>query len=127
MNIMEAPRSSEHVKYKSALGSTLFLLKAFSPALEWGKNMRSIQSTGRSVAARASLLGLRLIKSFTYSRCVLNVCAACRHRSFTRGWKVDSDNVSILNPPRMYPYFGVVAGLAWSYNPESFAGGSSCY
>jgi hypothetical protein len=27
-------------------------------------------------------------------------------------------------PPRRYPYFGVVVGLAWSYDPESYAGGS---
>jgi hypothetical protein len=25
---------------------------------------------------------------------------------------------------RMYPYFEVVVGLAWSYDPESYAGGS---
>jgi hypothetical protein len=27
-------------------------------------------------------------------------------------------------PPRNYPYFDVVVGLAWSYDPESYAGGS---
>jgi hypothetical protein len=26
--------------------------------------------------------------------------------------------------PRRYPYFDVVVGLAWSYDPESYAGGS---
>jgi hypothetical protein len=26
--------------------------------------------------------------------------------------------------PRRYPYFDVVMGLAWSYDPESCAGGS---
>jgi hypothetical protein len=29
--------------------------------------------------------------------------------------------------PRRYPYFGVVAGLVWSDDPESYAGGSVCY
>jgi hypothetical protein len=24
----------------------------------------------------------------------------------------------------MYPYFDIVVGLAWSYDPESYAGGS---
>jgi hypothetical protein len=26
--------------------------------------------------------------------------------------------------PRRYPYFDVVVGLAWSYGPEGYAGGS---
>ena len=26
-----------------------------------------------------------------------------------------------------YPYFGVMAGLVWSYDPESYAGSSICY
>jgi hypothetical protein len=26
--------------------------------------------------------------------------------------------------PRRYPYFDVVVGLAWSHDPESYAGGS---
>jgi hypothetical protein len=26
--------------------------------------------------------------------------------------------------PRMYPYFDVVVGLGWSYDPESYAGSS---
>jgi hypothetical protein len=26
--------------------------------------------------------------------------------------------------PLRYPYFEVVVGLAWSYDPESYAGGS---
>jgi hypothetical protein len=29
--------------------------------------------------------------------------------------------------PRRYPYFGVVAGLVWSKDPESYAGSSVCY
>jgi hypothetical protein len=29
--------------------------------------------------------------------------------------------------PRRYPYFGVVAGLVWSNDPESYAGSSVCY
>jgi len=29
--------------------------------------------------------------------------------------------------PQRYPYFGVVAGLVWSYDPESYAGSSICY
>ena len=29
--------------------------------------------------------------------------------------------------PRRYPYFDVVEGLAWSYEAESYAGGSICY
>jgi hypothetical protein len=27
-------------------------------------------------------------------------------------------------PPRRYPYLDVVVGLVWSYDPESYAGGS---
>jgi len=27
-------------------------------------------------------------------------------------------------PPRRYPYVGIVVGLVWSYDPESYAGGS---
>jgi hypothetical protein len=30
-------------------------------------------------------------------------------------------------PPRWYPYFDVVVGLARSHEPESYAGGSVCY
>jgi hypothetical protein len=26
--------------------------------------------------------------------------------------------------PRTFPYFDAVVGLAWSYDPESYAGGS---
>jgi len=29
--------------------------------------------------------------------------------------------------PRRYPYFDVVEGLVWSYELESYAGGSVCY
>jgi hypothetical protein len=29
--------------------------------------------------------------------------------------------------PRRYPYFDVVVGLAWSHDPNSYAGGSVCY
>jgi hypothetical protein len=29
-----------------------------------------------------------------------------------------------VHPPRRYPYFGVVAGLVWSNDPESYAGSS---
>jgi hypothetical protein len=29
--------------------------------------------------------------------------------------------------PRRYPYFGVVAGLVWSNDPENYAGSSVCY
>ena len=29
--------------------------------------------------------------------------------------------------PRRYPYFGVVVGLVWSYDAESYAGSSVCY
>jgi hypothetical protein len=36
-------------------------------------------------------------------------------------------NVSMCKPPRRYPYFGVVAGLVWSKDPESYAGSSVCY
>jgi hypothetical protein len=33
-------------------------------------------------------------------------------------------NILILfHPPRRYPYFDVVVGLAWSHDPESSAGG----
>jgi hypothetical protein len=32
--------------------------------------------------------------------------------------------VNSLIVPRRYPYFDVVVGLAWSYDPESYAGGS---
>jgi hypothetical protein len=31
------------------------------------------------------------------------------------------------DPPRRYPYFDVVEGFACSHEPESYAGGSSCY
>jgi len=37
------------------------------------------------------------------------------------------DNLNIfvtVAPRRRYPYFDVVGGLAWSYDPESYAGGS---
>jgi hypothetical protein len=37
------------------------------------------------------------------------------------------DNLNIfvtVAPHRRYPYFDVVAGLVWSYDPESYAGGS---
>jgi hypothetical protein len=27
--------------------------------------------------------------------------------------------------PRRYPYFDVVVGLTWSYDPESYVGGKS--
>jgi hypothetical protein len=30
----------------------------------------------------------------------------------------------VLQTPRSYPYFDVVVGLAWSYDPQSYAGGS---
>jgi hypothetical protein len=30
----------------------------------------------------------------------------------------------MLHPRRRYPYFDVVAGLAWSNGPESYVGGS---
>jgi hypothetical protein len=30
----------------------------------------------------------------------------------------------ITVPSSRYPYFDVVVGLAWSYDPESYAGGS---
>jgi hypothetical protein len=26
-----------------------------------------------------------------------------------------------------YPHFGAVVGLVWSYDPESYTGGSVCY
>jgi hypothetical protein len=29
-----------------------------------------------------------------------------------------------MNSPYKYPYFDVVVGLVWSYDPESYAGGS---
>jgi hypothetical protein len=29
--------------------------------------------------------------------------------------------------PRRYSYFGVVAGLVWSNDPDSYAGSSVCY
>jgi hypothetical protein len=29
-----------------------------------------------------------------------------------------------LNSPRRYPYFDVVVGLVWSYDPKSYAGGA---
>jgi hypothetical protein len=29
-----------------------------------------------------------------------------------------------ISSPRRYPYFDVVLGLAWSYDPEGYAGGS---
>jgi hypothetical protein len=29
--------------------------------------------------------------------------------------------------PRRYPYFDVVVGLVWSYDPKSYAGGSVYY
>jgi hypothetical protein len=32
--------------------------------------------------------------------------------------------VNLGPPPRRYLYFDVVVGLAWSYDPESYAGGS---
>jgi hypothetical protein len=32
--------------------------------------------------------------------------------------------VYIYRSPRRYPYFDVVVGLTWSYDPESYAGGS---
>jgi hypothetical protein len=35
--------------------------------------------------------------------------------------KVGDDIILI---PRTYPYYDVVVGLAWSYDPESYAGGS---
>jgi hypothetical protein len=35
-----------------------------------------------------------------------------------------SHEVSIPPPPRWYLYFDVVEGLAWSNDPESYAGGS---
>jgi hypothetical protein len=28
---------------------------------------------------------------------------------------------------RSYPYFGAVVGFVWSYDAESYAGGSLCY
>jgi hypothetical protein len=34
------------------------------------------------------------------------------------------DIYNVLFTPRRYPYFDVVVGLAWSYDPESYAGGS---
>jgi hypothetical protein len=33
--------------------------------------------------------------------------------------------LSNYNPRRRYPYFDVVSGLAWSEEPESYAGGST--
>jgi len=33
----------------------------------------------------------------------------------------------VIMSPRRYPNFGVVAGLVWSYDPESYAGSSLCY
>jgi hypothetical protein len=33
----------------------------------------------------------------------------------------------MASTPRRYPYFGVVAGLVWSNDPESYAGSSVCY
>jgi hypothetical protein len=42
---------------------------------------------------------------------VLNIC--------------DNLNIFVTVAPRQrYPYFDVVVGLAWSYDPESYAGGS---
>jgi hypothetical protein len=32
--------------------------------------------------------------------------------------------ISISMTPRRYPYFDVVVGLVWSYDPESYASGS---
>jgi hypothetical protein len=32
--------------------------------------------------------------------------------------------LSLRKPHRRYPYFDVVAGLVWSKDPESYAGGS---
>jgi hypothetical protein len=34
------------------------------------------------------------------------------------------DNEGYRSTPRRYPYFGIVVGLAWSYDPESYAGSS---
>jgi hypothetical protein len=33
----------------------------------------------------------------------------------------------IFSPPRRHPYFGVVVGLVWSNDTESYAGSSVCY
>jgi hypothetical protein len=30
----------------------------------------------------------------------------------------------MIHAPHRYPYFDVVVGLVWSYDPESYAGGS---
>jgi len=35
--------------------------------------------------------------------------------------------IMISNPHHRCPYFDVVVGLAWSHDPESYAGGSICY
>ena len=35
-------------------------------------------------------------------------------------------NILDRPPPQRYPYFGVVVGLVWSHDPESYVGGSVC-
>jgi len=35
--------------------------------------------------------------------------------------------IIIITSPQRHPYFDVVAGLVWSYDPESYAGSSVCY
>jgi hypothetical protein len=46
------------------------------------------------------------------------------------GYNISSDRIIIIlledryPPPNRYYYFDVVAGLAWSHDPESYAGGS---
>jgi hypothetical protein len=34
---------------------------------------------------------------------------------------------NIWSPPTKYPYFGIVVGLVWLYDPESCVGVSICY
>ena len=36
-------------------------------------------------------------------------------------------NKGVYQQERRYPYFDVAEGFAWSYEPESYAGGSLCY
>jgi len=40
----------------------------------------------------------------------------------THNWKYKW--MTMTNSPRRHPYFDVVVGLARSYDPESYAGGS---
>jgi hypothetical protein len=50
-----------------------------------------------------------------------------RPRFNSRAVRVRFELDEVVLAPRRYPYFGVVVGLVWSSDPESYAGSSVCY